>query len=40
MSKLGQVVQAVEDYEQFVVDQVLLARSNETFGSEILSRWK
>jgi methylmalonyl-CoA mutase cobalamin-binding domain/chain len=39
MSKLGQVVQAVENYEQFVVDQVLRARSNETFGREILRRW-
>jgi methylmalonyl-CoA mutase cobalamin-binding domain/chain len=39
MSKLEQVVQAVEEYERFVVDQVLRARSNETFGQEILRRW-
>src|SRR5438093_6794267 len=39
MSKLGQVVQAVEKYEQFVLDQVKRARSDGAFGQEILQRW-
>src|SRR5216110_2690403 len=39
MSKLGQVVEAVEKYNRFVLDQVKRARSDGTFGQEILQRW-
>jgi methylmalonyl-CoA mutase len=39
MSKLGQVVEAVEKYNQFVLDQVKRARSDEKFGRELVNRW-
>jgi len=39
MSKLGQVVEAVEKYNQFVLDQVKRARSDEKFGREMINRW-
>ena len=40
MSKLGQVVEAVENYNKFVLDHVKRARSDEQFGRELLRRWK
>ena len=39
MSKLGQVIEAVEKHNQFVVDQVRRARSDEKFGRELINRW-
>jgi len=39
MSKLGQVVEAVEKYNGFVLNQVKRARSNEKFGRELSDRW-
>src|SRR6266403_1976436 len=39
MSKLGQVVEAVEKHGRFVVDQVKRARSDEKFGRELAERW-
>ena len=39
MSKLGQVVEAVEKYNHFVIDQVKRARSDEKFGGELINRW-
>ncbi len=39
MSKLGQVVEAVEQYNQFVLDQVKRARADEGFGREVIDRW-
>jgi methylmalonyl-CoA mutase len=39
MSKLGQVVEAVEKYNRFVLDQVKRARADEKFGRELLGRW-
>lgn len=39
MSKLGQVVETVEKYNQFVLDQVKRARSDEKFGRELINRW-
>src|SRR5260370_8302362 len=39
MSKLGQVVEAVEKYNQFVLDQVKRARSDEKFARELINRW-
>jgi hypothetical protein len=38
MSKLGQVVEAVENYNKFVLDQVKRARSDEKFGRELVDR--
>ena len=32
MSKLGQVVESVEKYNRFVLDQVKRARTDEKFG--------
>jgi methylmalonyl-CoA mutase cobalamin-binding domain/chain len=40
MSKLGQVIEAVEKHEQFVLDEVKRARSDEKFGREMSDRWK
>jgi methylmalonyl-CoA mutase len=40
MSKLGQVVEAVDKYEQFVLDQVKRARTDEKFGRELTERWQ
>src|SRR5207253_2827980 len=39
MSKLGQVVESVENYNKFVLDQVKRARTDEKFGRELLGRW-
>ena len=39
MSKLGQVVEAVEKYNKFVLDQVKRARTDEKFGRELVERW-
>ena len=39
MSKLGQVVESVEKYNNFVLDQVKRARSDEKFGRDLLGRW-
>ena len=39
MSKLGQVVEAVEKYNKFVLDQVKRARTDEKFGRELIDRW-
>ena len=39
MSKLGQVVEAVENYNEFVLDEVKRARTDEEFGHELLGRW-
>jgi len=39
MSKLGQVVESVENYNQFVVDQVKRARTDKDFGRDLVGRW-
>src|SRR5438067_216990 len=39
MSKLGQVVESIEKYNKFVLDQVRRARSDDEFGRELLGRW-
>src|SRR5213075_563175 len=39
MSKLGQVVESIENYNKFVLDQVKRARRDEKFGRELLGRW-
>src|SRR5882724_10641791 len=39
MSKLGQVVESVENYNKFVFDQVKRARSDQKFGRDLLGRW-
>jgi methylmalonyl-CoA mutase cobalamin-binding domain/chain len=39
MSKLGQVVESIERYNKFVLDQVKRARTDEEFGRELLGRW-
>jgi methylmalonyl-CoA mutase cobalamin-binding domain/chain len=39
MSKLGQVVEAVEKYNGFVLNQVKRARSDKKFGRELTDRW-
>src|SRR5438445_1503316 len=39
MSKLAQVVESVEKYNNFVLDQVKRARTDEKFGRELLGRW-
>jgi methylmalonyl-CoA mutase len=39
MSKLGQVVESVEKYNQFVLDQVKRARTDAKFGRELVARW-
>src|SRR5438477_6304389 len=40
MSKLGQVVEAVEKHGRFVLEQVERARSDEKFGRELSERWQ
>src|SRR5205809_2874171 len=40
MSKLGRVVEAVEKYNRFVLDQVKRARTDEKFGRELITRWR
>jgi methylmalonyl-CoA mutase cobalamin-binding domain/chain len=39
MSKLGRVVEAVENYNAFVLDEVKRARSEKAFGKKLLDRW-
>src|SRR5947209_13016018 len=39
MSRLGQVVESVEKYNQFVLDQVKRARTDQKFGRDLLGRW-
>src|SRR6266513_3105021 len=39
MSKLGRVVEAVEKYNRFGLDQVKRARTEEKFGRELITRW-
>jgi methylmalonyl-CoA mutase cobalamin-binding domain/chain len=39
MSKLGQVVESVEKYNKFVLDQVKRARTDQQFGRDLLGRW-
>src|SRR5437773_12194966 len=39
MSKLGQVVESVENYDKFVLEQVKSARSDQKFGRELMGRW-
>src|SRR6476619_7083175 len=39
MSKLGQIVESIEKYNKFVLDQVKRARIDEKFGRELLGRW-
>src|SRR3954454_15786435 len=39
MSKLGQVVESVEKYNKFVLDQVKRARTHQKFGRDLLGRW-
>ncbi len=39
MSKLGQVVAAVENYNQFVLDEVQRARTQKKFGQQMVERW-
>src|SRR6202030_4795588 len=39
MSKLGQVVESVEKYNQFVLDQVKRARTDRDFGRDLVGRW-
>ncbi len=39
MSKLGQVVESVEKYNQFVLDQVKRARTDKEFGRDLVGRW-
>jgi methylmalonyl-CoA mutase cobalamin-binding domain/chain len=40
MSKLGRVVEAVENYNQHVLDEVKRARADKKFGKEMLDRWE
>src|SRR5438045_6387463 len=39
MSKLGQVVESVENYGKFVLDEVKRARTDEKFGRDLIGRW-
>ena len=39
MSKLGQVVESVENYNKFVLNQVKRARIDQKFGRDLLGRW-
>jgi methylmalonyl-CoA mutase cobalamin-binding domain/chain len=39
MSKLGQVVEAVENYNAFVLKEVKRARTDEAFGRQMVDRW-
>ena len=38
MSKLGQVVESVDKYNQFVLHQVKRARTDEAFGRDLIGR--
>ena len=39
MSKLGRVVEAVENYNKHVLDEVKRARADKKFGKQMLDRW-
>src|SRR3954471_9651726 len=39
MSKLGRVVEAVEDYNQHVLAEVQRARTDKKFGQQMVDRW-
>ena len=39
MSKLGRVVESVEQYNQFVLDEVKRARTDKKFGRKMVDRW-
>src|SRR5437762_4987857 len=39
MSKLGRVVEAVENYNVFVLEEVKRARADKAFGKKLLDRW-
>ena len=39
MSKLGRVVEAVENYNKHVLDEVKRSRSDKKFGKQMLDRW-
>src|SRR2546421_9863173 len=39
MSKLGSIVESVEKYNQFVLDQVKRARTDKDFGRDLVGRW-
>jgi methylmalonyl-CoA mutase cobalamin-binding domain/chain len=39
MSKLGQVVESVENYNKHVLDEVQRARTNRKFGQQMIDRW-
>ena len=39
MSKLGRVVEAVENYNEHVLAEVQRARSDKKFGQEMVDRW-
>ena len=39
MSKLGRVVEAVENYNQHVLDEVRRARTDRKFGQQMIDRW-
>src|SRR6266446_9315602 len=39
MSKLGRVVEAVENYNQFVLAEEKRARSEKKFGQQMVDRW-
>ena len=39
MSKLGNVVEAVDKYNKFVEDEVKRARTDKKFGQEMVDRW-
>ena len=39
MSKLGQVVEAVENYNEFVLNEVKRARTDQAFGQQMVDRW-
>ncbi len=39
MSKLGKVIESIEKYNKFVLDQVRRARTDQQFGRDLLGRW-
>jgi len=39
MSKLGRVVEAVEKYNQHVLNEVQRARTEKAFGQQMVARW-